>query len=294
MTPEASRQRLAGRKPASSRSDSRRESRREPGHGTGPERECFVHLVLPGRTDFTLAGRFRRRRTEDGTPVGEFVYGRSYLERPDAVEFDPRELPLGAGQRETVRLGGFFGAVRDSMPDAWGRRLLERRLGPAAADEFDSLVAGSPDRAGALGFSAAPSPLDAAERHPPAPALERLAAEAEILSEDPPEDPPDEPTAAVSPAVRDLLFPGTSLGGARPKVTVRDEGELYLAKFGLPGDRWDEPRVEHALLRLAATAGIRVAESRVAPFGGRSVLLVRRFDREASPAGFRCAARSAP
>lgn len=283
MTSEASGQRVAGQKPASSRSDSRRESRREPGHGTGPERECFVHLVLPGRTDFTLAGRFRRRRTEDGTPVGEFVYGRSYLERPDAVEFDPRELPLGAGQRETVRLGGFFGAVRDSMPDAWGRRLLERRLGPAAADEFDSLVAGSPDRAGALGFSAAPSPLDAAERHPPAPALERLAAEAEILSE----DPPDEPTAAVSPAVRDLLFPGTSLGGARPKVTVRDEGELYLAKFGLPSDRWDEPRVEHALLRLAAAAGIRVAENRVAAFGGRSVLLARRFDREASPAGFR-------
>lgn len=279
MTSEASGQRLAGQKPASSRSD----SRREPGHVPRPERECFVHLVLPGRTDFTLAGRFRRRRAEDGTPVGEFVYGRSYLERPDAVEFDPRELPLGAGQRETVRLGGFFGAVRDSMPDAWGRRLLERRLGPAAADEFDSLVAGSPDRAGALGFSAAPSPLDAAGRHPPAPALERLAAEAEILSE----DPPDEPTAAVSPAVRDLLFPGTSLGGARPKVTVRDEGELYLAKFGLPGDRWDEPRVEHALLRLAAAAGIRVAESRVAAFGGRSVLLARRFDREASPEGFR-------
>lgn len=246
-------------------------------------RECFVHLVLPGRTEFTLAGRFRLRRSEDGAPVGEFVYGRSYLERPDAVEFDPRELPLAAGQRETVRLGGFFGAIRDAMPDAWGRRLLERRLGPPLPDEFDILVEGDRDRAGALGFSVGPAPPTAAEDHRSVPDLERLAAAAEILGE----GPADEPETAAAPAARDLLFPGTSLGGARPKVTVVDEGDLWLAKFGLRSDRWDEPRVEHALLRLAADAGIRVAESRIAAVGGRSVLLVRRFDRERSADGFR-------
>ncbi len=244
-------------------------------------RECFVHLVLPGRTEFTLAGRFRLRR-EDGTPVGEFVYGRSYLERPDAVEFDPRELPLAAGQRETVRLGGFFGAIRDAMPDAWGRRLLERRLGPPLPDEFDILVEGDRDRAGALGFSVEPAPPTAAADHLSTPDLERLAAAAEILGA----GPVDEPGTAAPPAVRDLLFPGTSLGGARPKVTVVDEGDLWLAKFGLRGDRWDEPRVEHALLRLAAAAGVRVAESRIAAVGGRSVLLVRRFDRARTPTGF--------
>ena len=244
-------------------------------------RECFVHLVLPGRTEFTLAGRFRLRR-EDGAPVGEFVYGRSYLERPDAVEFDPRELPLAAGQRETVRLGGFFGAIRDAMPDAWGRRLLERRLGPPLPDEFDLLVEGDPDRAGALGFSIGPAPPTATADHLSTPDLERLAAAAEILGA----GPADEPETAASPAARDLLFPGTSLGGARPKVTVVDEGDLWLAKFGLRSDRWDEPRVEHALLRLAAAAGVRVAESRIAAAGGRSVLLVRRFDRARTPAGF--------
>lgn len=250
-------------------------------------RECFVHLVLPGRTEFTLAGRFRRRRAGDGTPVGEFVYGRSYLERPDAVEFDPRELPLAAGQRETVRLGGFFGAIRDAMPDAWGRRLLERRLGPPVPDEFDILVEGERDRAGALGFSVEPAPLTAAEPHRSARDLERLAAEAEILGEERGEDAAEEPGTAASPAVRDLLFPGTSLGGARPKITVTDGGHSWLAKFGLRSDRWDEPRVEHALLRLAAAAGVRVAENRIATFGGRSVLLVRRFDRERSADSFR-------
>ena len=240
-------------------------------------RACFVHIVLPGQTGFTVAGRFRASRTAEGTPIGEFVYGRSYLERPDAVELDPRELTLGRGERRTARLGGVFGALRDSAPDAWGRRLVERWLGRADLEEFDYLMAGSRDRAGALGFSDEPSPL-AAEAPGTTLTLERLAAEAAILAEGP---------GAPAPPARDLLFPGTSLGGARPKATVLDGDELWLAKFGLPGDRWDESRVEHAMLRLATRCGIRAAESRVAAVaGGRSVLLVRRFDRARSGTGF--------
>lgn len=243
----------------------------------GAARTCFVHIVLPGETGFTVAGRFRAGRTPDGAPVGEFVYGRSYLERPDAVELDPRELTLGRGQRRTAHLGGVFGALRDSMPDAWGRRLLERRLGRTDLEEFDYLTLGSPDRAGALGFSDEPSP-PAVEAPGPAPTLERLAVEAAILADDP---------GAPAPLARDLLFPGTSLGGARPKATVLDGDEWWLAKFGLPGDRWEESRVEHAMLRLAARCGIRTAESRVESVGGgRSVLLVRRFDRARSGTGF--------
>lgn len=253
----------------------------DPSRSTPPRpgyaRTCFVHIVLPGQTGFTVAGRFRASRTPDGTPTGEFVYGRSYLKRPEAVELDPRELMLGHGQRRTARLGGVFGSLRDSVPDAWGRCLVERRLGRTDLEEFDYLIEGSPDRAGALGFSGEPSPPPAEAPHP-TPALERLAAEAAILAEDP---------AAAAPLAQDLLFPGTSLGGARPKTTVLDGDELWLAKFGLPRDRWDESRVEHAMLRLAARCGIRTAKSRVAPVGGgRSVLLVRRFDRARSGTGF--------
>lgn len=240
-------------------------------------RACFVHIVLPGQTGFTVAGRFRASRMPDGTPIGEFVYGRSYLERPDAVELDPLELTLGRGERRTAQLGGVFGALRDSMPDAWGRRLVERRLGRTDLEEFDYLTAGSRDRAGALGFSAEPTPPPAGAPGPTR-TIERLAAEAAILAEDP---------AAPAPLAQALLFPGTSLGGARPKATVLDGDRLWLAKFGLPRDRWDEPRVEHAMLRLAARCGIHTAESRVAEAGGgRSVLLVRRFDRARSGTGF--------
>ena len=52
------------------------------------ERECYVFVVLPGGTEFVTAGRFRVSRTRDGSSRGEFVYGRGYLDRPDAWSWD--------------------------------------------------------------------------------------------------------------------------------------------------------------------------------------------------------------
>ncbi len=241
-------------------------------------REAFVHIVLPGETEFTVAGRFRVARTPDGIWRGEFVYGRSYLDRPDAVELDPVEIILEPRMRETVRLEGFFGAIRDAMPDAWGRRLIERRLGRSPLEEFDYLQRGDADRVGALGFGPGASLSSTAPEFPDIPALEELVHAVERVAR-------DERHAREDP-LRDVLLPGSSLGGARPKITVQDQGELWLAKFGRPEDRWDEPRVEYALLRLAAQCGLQAPESRLETAGGRSVLLVRRFDRSGTDGGF--------
>ena len=71
------------------------------------ERECYVFTVLPGTTDFVVAGRLRVSATDDGVPLGEFVYGRSYLSRPDAVELDPVELRLAERVYLTTRMSGF-------------------------------------------------------------------------------------------------------------------------------------------------------------------------------------------
>ena len=76
------------------------------------DRECFVYIVPPGKTEFVTAGRFRVSQTRDGDPFGEFVYGKRYLERPDAVELDPVELRLGNDKHETVRLKVFSRAAR--------------------------------------------------------------------------------------------------------------------------------------------------------------------------------------
>lgn len=106
------------------------------------ERECYVYIVLPGETEFVTAGRFRVSETRHGPPLGEFVYGRRYLERRDAVEFDPVELRLADRLYETGRMKGFFGVIRDSMPDYWGRLLIEKHSGHAPLEEFDYLLVG--------------------------------------------------------------------------------------------------------------------------------------------------------
>ena len=116
------------------------------------DQECFVYVVLPGQTNFVTAGRFALRRNRSGDPVGRFVYGRSYRQRPDAVELDPVELRLRAEQFQTARMGGFFGALRDALPDFWGRQVIERKAGLTAVGDFELLLLGPDDRAGALGF----------------------------------------------------------------------------------------------------------------------------------------------
>ena len=87
--------------------------------------------------------------------------------------------------------------------------------------------------------------------------------------------------------VEELLLLGTSMGGARPKAVVRDDHDLSIAKFGRQDDRWNNPRVEHGMLTLARACGLNVADSRVETVAERDVLLVRRFDRDWTPAGYR-------
>lgn len=145
-------------------------------------RSCYVYVVLPGDAEFTTAGRFRLRCGPGGAASGEFVYGRSYLERSEAVELDPVELRLADRLYLTGRMGGFFGAVRDSMPDYWGRLLIERRLGRARLDEFEYLMEGPDDRAGALGFGPSVEPPSPRLRFAGPVALAALQAAADALA----------------------------------------------------------------------------------------------------------------
>ena len=246
------------------------------------ERECHVFVVLPGETEFVIAGRFRVSATPGGDALGEFVYGRSYLRRPDAVELDPVELRLAERVYETSRMNGFFGAIRDSMPDYWGRLLIERHSARTRLEEFDYLMEGPDDRAGALGFAPAldpPPPLHGFNRVLDLAQLQE-AADAVLAGER------RGSGGAVALRAEELLLRGTSLGGARPKAVVEDDHTLWLAKFQQRDDRWNDPRVEHAMLRLAAECGLKVATNRIEQVGDRDVLLVRRFDREWTGNGY--------
>jgi serine/threonine-protein kinase HipA len=244
--------------------------------------DCFVYITLPGETEAVTAGRYALSTERRGTLEGRFVYGRSYLERPNAVALDPVELKLSPRTYNTVALGGVFGALRDASPDYWGRLVIQRHLGNAQPGEMAYLLFSPDDRAGALGFGL--------NQTPPAPRrsfnqtldLAKLQATADAIVAD------ESGAGAVEhEQVEKLLVIGTSMGGARPKAVVEDGDGLWVAKFNRPEDPWNSARVEHAMLLLARACGLVTAESRVVEVGGRDVLLVKRFDREQSPQGYR-------
>jgi serine/threonine-protein kinase HipA len=84
----------------------------------------------------------------------------------------------------------------------------------------------------------------------------------------------------------ELLLEGTSMGGARPKAVVEDDEGLWIAKFNRADDKWNYARIEHAMLVLARGCGLTTAESKVVSIGARDVLLIKRFDREKTGAGY--------
>jgi serine/threonine-protein kinase HipA len=251
-----------------------------------PSEQCFVYVTLPGQTEPVTAGRYQLDVNRDGVAIGQFVYGRSYLERADKVEFDPVELKLRVPAYRTTKLRGNFGALRDSSPDAWGRRLIEARLGNGDPTEIQYLLNSPDDRAGALGFGlnlTPPAPVRDFNRTMDLERLMQVADEIVAAGKD-----PDAPVPGGTDVVQAeaLIRAGTSMGGARPKATVEDDGALWLAKFPHREDSWNNTRVEHAMLVLARKCGLSCAESRITSIGGKDVLLVKRFDRHRADNGY--------
>ena len=222
--------------------------------------------------------RFSLRR---GRISCSFAYSDAYLKRADAYAIDPA-LPL----RSTFyHCEGMPGAMRDSSPDRWGRHLIGRRaIAEAQAagatlraiDEVDYLL-GVLDstRQGSLRYSVPDSDdrLSESNEVPPIIELKRLLfASNEIARGN-----------ERSGQIKELLDAGSgSLGGARPKAPVVDEGKLLLAKFSHPGDEWDVMAWEKTVLDIAGDAGMAVPSSKLVRIGSDSVLLLERFDRSGS------------
>jgi serine/threonine-protein kinase HipA len=246
-----------------------------------PATECFVYITLPGQTEAVTAGRFVLTKSRDGTPLGKFVYGKSYLARIDAVEIDPVELNLTDETYETARLGGVFGALRDAGPDYWGRRLIEKHSGKTVLGEMDYLLESPDDRAGALGFGLGQEPPAPRRKFNKTLDLAKLQKIADDIVRDEVQEKDDD---AIQ--IEALMLIGTSMGGARPKTVVEDDQGLWIAKFNRADDRWNYAKVEHAMLVLAKKCGISTAKSRIVQVGGKDVLLVHRFDRFKTENGY--------
>jgi serine/threonine-protein kinase HipA len=243
--------------------------------------ECYVYITLPGQVEPVTAARFELATDRTGLPLGKLVYGKSYLERKDAVGIDPVELKLASRIYETPKMKGIFGALRDAGPDHWGRRVIERHIGKAEFAELDYLLHSPDDRAGALGFGLGVKPPAPKRKFNQTINLAKLQAIADAIVRDE-ELPPDADNAQAE----ELLLLATSMGGARPKAVVEDNDGLWIAKFNRQDDKWNSARVEHAMLTLGRLCGLVTSESKITTVGDRDVLLVKRFDRDKTEAGY--------
>jgi serine/threonine-protein kinase HipA len=242
--------------------------------------ECFVYITLPGNTKSVTAGKLVVSADRKGSSIGQFVYGKSYLSRDDAVEIDPIELKLSDKTFRTTFRGGIFRSFSDAGPDYWGRSIIEKYCGRPVLSEIDYLLESSDDQAGALGFGLNVTPPSPARKYRKAFQLSKIQEIANTHVRN--LNTADEEVVQV----KELLLIGTSMGGMRPKVVVEDDDALWIAKLSRPDDRWNVPRVEFCMLELARVCGIKVAQSRIEKIGDKDVLLVKRFDRQKMVDGY--------
>jgi serine/threonine-protein kinase HipA len=225
--------------------------------------------------------------------IFSFEYDRSWLERPEVFAFDP-DLALATGHQYPAPHRPNFGIFLDSAPDRWGRLLMQRRENllarrekrrPRALTAWDFLLGVHDEtRLGALRFRAS---VDQAfidsDKHlaaPPITSLRELqAASLQFEQHINDEEHPD-----YQKWLSQLFAPGSSLGGARPKASVRDEaGVLCMAKFPSRQDTRDVGGWELVTHRLAVNAGILVPVARPLRLADNpyTTFLVKRFDRSA-------------
>jgi serine/threonine-protein kinase HipA len=245
------------------------------------DKSVFAYVDLDGTAHF--AGRLWAH-TRRGKESASFEYDGDWLKNPVRFSLEPA-LQLGPGPFHTADDLPMFGAIGDSAPDRWGRALMRRmerrraereKQSPRTLFEIDCLLLVDDEtRAGALRFAAEEGGpfLRQSEtgRIPPLVELPRLltAAEHVVAEDDTDED------------LRLLFAPGSSLGGARPKASVREkDGRLAIAKFPRKDDELSTVLWEAVALELAHKAGIVAARGRVEKVSGKPVLIVQRFDRE--------------
>jgi serine/threonine-protein kinase HipA len=221
------------------------------------------------------------RKNKEGAT---FEYADAWQENPNRFSLEPA-LKLGPGPFHTTADTAMFGAIGDSAPDRWGRVLMKRMASrraeregkaPRTLYEMDYLLLVDDEaRAGALRFAETEGgPFlahEEAKRIPPLVALPKLlsAAEHVIDETDTDED------------LQLLFAPGSSLGGARPKASVREkDGHLAIAKFPRKDDETNTVIWEAVALTLAHKAGIPVPVAHIEAVASKPVLLLRRFDRD--------------
>jgi serine/threonine-protein kinase HipA len=226
--------------------------------------ECYV--FIDGLEDKPVICGFFKLNIKTGR--GEFNYGKSYLARQDAFALDPIHLPLKSGVFSYHANKGVFGVLSDAGADSWGRKLILSLHNTKPQNELEFLLAGSGFGVGALVFSLSRS----ASKHK---SNKNTLADLTLLNQA-----KDDLLAnkKISNEAKKAFEFGQSMGGARPKTSVKIQQKLYLAKFNRHDDLFNLAKAEHAAMQMASELGIRTANTHVHHTENGDVLLVERFD----------------
>ena len=221
----------------------------------------------------------------NGKSVYSFEYSKEWLSRFSHITLDP-DLYNTPGRQYVPNNKTFFGFLSDCLPDRWGRILLKRKEAVLAEKEnrierqlndYDFLTGINDEtRMGALRFKKSKDgPFISSNDNYNVPPFENLRKlEQASLAFEKTEFTDDK-------ALNLLLDPGSSLGGARPKATVKDtNGLLWIAKFPSHRDEYNMGAWEKITSDLARMAGLNIPETLKKDSNDNgSTFMTKRFDR---------------
>ena len=253
-------------------------------------KKLYVYADFDWFNDIELIGELGYESLR-GSDSYSFKFADSWIKKYNSIQLS-NDLNNYPGIQYTQPNKDIFGCFADALPDRWGRTLLLRREQILAQEDnrpikrlssFDFLV-GIDDfsRMGAFRFK---ETLDGefinttnSLRIPPLTDLrELIAASKEIEKSENANNLPEKKW------ITQLVQPGSSLGGARPKANVVDtDKNVYVAKFPSLKDDYDAGLWEHFCHLLAKNAGINAADTKVLAVNEKHhTLLSKRFDRTA-------------
>ena len=251
-------------------------------------REIFVYADWIGLPEQMLMGSLTTELTK-GEEIFSFEYSNTWIESGFAQDLDP-DLKLYSGPQYLGDEKPNFGLFLDSSPDRWGRMLMKRREAikerkegekPRKLFESDFLLGVNDEtRMGGLRFKLEKDgnflENDEEIKAPPFTSIRELE-QASLRIEDDDFFKDDD----AKKWLKLMIAPGSSLGGARPKASVRNtDGSLWIAKFPSKNDDKDSGIWELLVNRIASNIGINVAEATASIYSQKQhTYLTKRFDR---------------
>lgn len=205
------------------------------------------------------------------TPRGcEFRYALTWHQAEWGYALDPINLPLSPAPHIAPHGSEIFGVFSDATPDSWGERILLLQHQAIPRNIIEKLLRLSGSGVGGIKFSLSRARAKTAAPLPSITLLETLAAAVADIDQH----------AAVPEDILKLISPGSSMGGARPKITLTDEqGNLWIVKFSRETDLIHYPIAEYATMNLMTKAGIATSEIALHNLGEHNACYMnRRFD----------------